>query len=177
MVSNNMELLDLIRQRYSVRKYSDKKIEKEKIEYILNCARLAPSACNRQPWSIYVVSSDAVLPSLKEAYSRDWMNNVQTIIVLTAHHNNSWHRERYDNKDHSDVDLAILADHIILAATECGLGSCWVCAFDPKKCREALNLTDEDEEPVVMIPLGYPDSSSEVPEKNRKELKDIVVFK
>lgn len=172
-----MDLLDLVRQRYSVRKYTDKKVEKEKVDYILECARLAPSACNRQPWSVYVVTSDDVLAKLKQAYNRDWMGNVSTILVLSAHHDQSWHRERFDNKDHSDVDLAILADHIILAATQCGLGSCWVCAFDPAMCREALVMVDEQEEPVVMIPLGYIDSSVGVPEKKRKNLSDIVVFK
>lgn len=172
-----MDLLELVRQRFSVRKYSDKKVEKEKIDYILECAQLAPSACNRQPWTVYVATSDSVLADLKKAYSREWMENVSTILVLTAHHDSSWHRERFDNKDHADVDLAILADHIILAATQCGLGSCWVCAFDPELCRKALLLTDAQEEPVVMIPLGYTDAAIEIPEKKRKELKDIVVFK
>lgn len=172
-----MGLLELVRQRYSVRNYSDRKVEKEKVDYILECARLAPSACNRQPWSVYVATSDAVLEKLKQAYSREWMEKVDTILVLTAHHDQSWHRERFDNKDHSDVDLAILADHIILAATECGLGSCWVCAFDPVKCREALGIVDEQEEPVVMIPLGYAGEGANAPEKNRKNLSDIVVFK
>ena len=103
------------------------------------------------------------------------MDKVSTIIVVSAHHDQSWHRERFDNKDHSDVDLAILADHIILAATQCGLGSC--CAFDPDLCRKALNIEDAQEEPVVMIPIGYADSSVAVPEKKRKNISDIVVLK
>ncbi|MBO4331592.1 MAG: nitroreductase family protein [Paludibacteraceae bacterium] len=172
-----MDLHEIIAKRFSVRNYIDKKVEKEKIDYILDCARLAPSACNRQPWTIYVASSPDVLANLKLAYAREWMDKVSTIIVVSAHHDQSWHRERFDNKDHSDVDLAILADHIILAATQCGLGSCWVCAFDPDLCRKALNIDDAQEEPVVMIPIGYADSSVAVPEKKRKNISDIVVLK
>lgn len=172
-----MDFSKLAKSRFSVRKYSDKKIDKETLDAILETARFAPSACNKQPWSIYVATSDEVLGKLKQAYSRDWMNNVSTILVLTAHHDNAWHRDHYDAKDHSDVDLAILADHIILAATEKGLGSCWVCAFDPAKCREALQLTDANEEPVVMIPLGYKDESLVAPEKSRKAFTDVVIYK
>lgn len=172
-----MKFNELVASRFSVRKYADDKVSKADLDYILECARLAPSACNRQPWSIYVVTSDDVLSQLKFAYDRDWMKNISTILVLTAHHDQSWHRDRFDNKDHADVDLAILADHIILAANELGLGSCWVCAFDPDKCRKALSLTDSNEEPVVMIPLGVKDTLLEEPEKKRKKIDEIVIYK
>lgn len=172
-----MNFAELVEERFSVRKFSDTRVTDADLDYILKCARLAPSACNRQPWTIYVAQSEDALSKVKAAYSRDWIANVSTILVVSAHHDASWHRDKSDNKDHADVDMAILADHIILAAQERGVASCWVCAFNPQTLREALCITDANEEPVVMIPLGYAAPGLVAPEKIRKALNDIVVYK
>ena len=169
-----MNFLELARSRYSVRKYASQNVEREKLDYIMECARLAPSACNRQPWTIYVVEDSAAKEKIAEAYPREWLLSAPVFLVLTAHHDQSWHRT-HDNKDHADVDMAILAEHIALAAAEQGLGTCWICAFDPKKLAAAMALADGDEEPVVLMPLGYPAAEIKPQEKIRKLQSEIVV--
>lgn len=99
------------------------------------------------------------------------MENVPCIIVACANHEESWHRKS-DGKDHADVDVAIAVEHLCLAATEQGLGTCWVCNFDVPLCREVLCLSDSME-PVVMIPVGYA-KEQEVQTKKRKSLDEIL---
>lgn len=171
-----MDLMKLIDRRCSVRSYSDKAVEKEKIDAMLEALRLAPSAVNRQPWKIFVVQSPSACEAIQASYDRDWFKSAPLYFVLCGNHAESW--KRADGKDHCDVDVAIAAEHLILEATELGLGSCWVCNFDPLLCRKALNLTDEDLEPCVIVPVGYP-SDAEVWDKNekkRKALSDIVSY-
>lgn len=165
--------IDLVKQRYSVRSYDERQIEKEKMEYIMECVRLSPSAVNFQPWHFYVVTDKERLDALKSTYKREWIQSAPCIIVACANHEESWHR-RSDNKDHADIDLAIAIEHLCLAATEQGLGTCWVCNFDAALCHEVMGLSD-NMEPVALIPVGYtPDN--EVPEKKRKTIEDICTY-
>lgn len=166
-----MNFLDLVKMRHSVRNYETRAVETEKLDYVLECVRLSPSAVNFQPWKFAVVTDEARLSQLKKAYPRDWMENVPCIIVACANHEESWHRKS-DGKDHADVDVAIAVEHLCLAATEQGLGTCWVCNFDVPLCREVLCLPDSME-PVVMIPMGYA-KEQEVPTKKRKSLDEIL---
>ena len=120
-----MSFLDLVNKRYSVRSYEERQIEKEKIDYIMECVRMAP----------------------------EWIMSAPCIIVACAKHDESWHR-RSDNKDHADIDLAIAIEHLCLAAAEQGLGTCWVCNFDAALCHQLMSLPEEME-PVALIPVGY----------------------
>ena len=158
--------------RYSVRSYSGEPVTEEQLQYILECARLAPSAVNLQPWKFYVMTSQQERELLQQCYKRDWLSQAPLYILLTVQHDVEWVRS--DGKRHGDIDIAIAAEHICLAAAEQGLGSCWVCNFDAKLCKELLALP-ESEEPVVLIPIGKPAAGMEIPEKKRKELADIVV--
>lgn len=165
--------IDLVKQRYSVRSYEERQIEKEKMEYIMECVRLAPSAVNFQPWHFYVVTDRERLDALKSTYKREWIQSAPCIIVACANHEESWHR-RSDNKDHADIDLAIAIEHLCLAASEQGLGTCWVCNFDAALCHEVMAMP-ENVEPIALIPIGYtPDA--EVPEKKRKTIEDICTY-
>jgi len=164
--------LDLAAARYSVRNYSQQPVEKEKILRVLEAARLAPSAVNYQPWRFFVVTDQDLKEEIWEAYRGEWMRTAPVIIVACGDHGQSW--KRRDGKDHCDVDVAIAVDHLILAAAELELGTCWVCAFDADKVRSALNLP-QNLEPVVLIPLGYP-GEGPVPVKKRKNLEEIVTW-
>lgn len=165
--------IDLVKQRYSVRSYEERQIENEKMEYIMECVRLAPSAVNFQPWHFYVVTDRERLDALKSTYKREWIQSAPCIIVACANHEESWHR-RSDNKDHADIDLAIAIEHLCLAAAEQGLGTCWVCNFDAALCHEVMAMP-ENVEPIALIPIGYtPDT--EVPEKKRKTIEDICTY-
>lgn len=170
-----MNFLELTKSRYSCRNYSDKSVEDEKVNYILECARMAPSACNKQPWTLVVVRSADLLAKLHQSYNRDWIKNAPLIFVVVVDRELAWHRPS-DNKNHSDVDASIISEHIVLAAAEQGLGSCWVCNFDSDMCSKILNL-DSKSEPVAIIPIGYPVEDVVLNAKVRKSLDEIVLFK
>ena len=162
--------LDLVEARYSSRAYSDRKVEPEKIEYLLECARLAPSAVNFQPWHFIVVESEEMCARLPECYKREWLREAPLYIVICGNKAQSWKR-RADGHDHADIDAAIATEHICLAATEQGLGSCWVCNFDVARCSEILGI-EGDLYPVAILPIGY--ATDEPTEKKRKSLEEIV---
>lgn len=163
------KLIDVIRRRYSCRSYSNKPVEEEKIAYIKECMQLAPSAVNRQPWKFRIVLSQEGKKKLQSCYSRPWFNEAPLYILASLLHEQEWVRE--DGKAHGNIDVAIAVEHLCLAATEQGLGSCWVCNFDAKRCHQLFQMP-ETEEPVVIIPLGYA-SSNEVPPKTRKEISEL----
>jgi nitroreductase len=165
-----MKFLDLVKNRYSVRLYKDTPVEQEKLDYIMECARLAPSAVNFQPWRFRIITSKEEILELCQCYKREWLQTAPCIIVACANHEESWHR-RADNKDFADVDVAIAVEHICLAATEQGLGNCWVCNFNAELCREKLQLP-ENLEPIALIPLGY--AADEAQEKKRKDAEEIL---
>ncbi len=145
--------LNLAKHRYSTRKYDTKPLEAEKLDYILETGRIAPSAANYQPWYFIVVKDEPERTKMWEVYGRPWFKEAPVYIVLCADHKTSW--KRMDGKDHADVDIAIAADHMTLAAAELGLGTCWICNFDSEKCVEVLGLPDHIEA-VVILSLGYP---------------------
>lgn len=147
-------------------------IEREKLENILDAALLAPSACNRQPWTFLVVEDDTPRKAIYEAYPREWILTAPAYIIALGHHESAWHRPS-DGKDHTDIDVAIAVEHICLAASAHGLGTCWVCNFDSEFIRHAFNIPD-GVEPIAIIPIGYPAEGVEAPEKIRKPLNEVV---
>ena len=167
-----MTFKELSEQRYSVRSYTDEPVSEEQLAYILECARLAPSAVNFQPWHFYVVSSKEGLEALATCYNREWFRTAPLCIVCCIRHDEAWVRQA-DGKAHGDIDIAIATEHICLAAAEQGLGTCWVCNFDARRCSELLRLP-ENEEPAVLIPLGHiaPDATQKP--KQRKAIEEIV---
>ena len=167
-----MNFLELARKRCSVRQYSDRSVEPEKMDYILEAARLAPSAVNKQPWRSLLIESEEKRQQLQSCYDREWFKQAPLYLIVCGNHEESWKRAE-DGKDHVDVDVAILTEHLCLAAAEQGLGTCWVCNFNVARCKQLFNLP-EDLEPIVLLPLGYPaDESALEGEKKRKALTEI----
>ena len=166
-----MDFLELVKLRHSVRQYSAREVEKEKLEYVLECARLAPSAVNKQPWHFYVVQGAEVKRALDACYVREWFAQAPLCIVACVDDGQAWVRSA-DGKNHADIDVAIAVEHICLAAAAQGLGSCWVCNFDVERCAQVLQLP-EGRRPVALIPIGYP-LTDEVPAKGRKGMKEIA---
>ncbi len=164
-----MDFYKVIQGRRSVRKYKTDPVDDDKLQRILNAARLAPSAANRQPISFIVVRDDKIKQKLKDAYSQEWFFTAPVIICACTLPDKAW--KRNDGKAYVDVDVAIAMDHLILAATAEGLGTCWIAAFKPGIVKEVLNIPD-DLEPLVLTPLGYPEA---IPEPTyRKPLNEIV---
>lgn len=171
-----MSLLQLIKTRKSVRKFKPEKVSKELILKLLEAVRWAPSAVNRQPWRFIVVDEPELIQKAQESYPREWFKSVQQIIIVCGNHDESWKREK-DQKDHCDIDVAIVTDHLTLKATELGMGTCWVCNFNPDIIRQSLQLP-ESWEPIVIIPFGFPleEKNFDPIEKNRKKLEELVYF-
>lgn len=169
-----MNLLELTKNRCSVRQYAPVPVEDEKLEYIFEAVRMAPSAVNFQPWFFILVRKPENCIRLRACYNREWFTSATTYIIACADYNQSWKRGS-DNKDHGDIDAAIAIEHLVLAATEQGLGTCWVCNFDVPKCKEYFNIPSNIE-PVALIPIGYPIqpplSKDTLPK--RKLLKEII---
>jgi nitroreductase len=170
-----MSFLDLAKSRFSVRKYKSEPVSEEDLNYVLEAGRIAPSAVNYQPWHFLVLRKKESLEKIHQTYNREWFREAPVVIVLLGDHTQGW--KRADGKDHTDIDIAIAADHITLAATDRGLGTCWVCNFDKQKTIELFNLPDHFE-PIVFLPLGHADVLSD-PERHlekRKPFLDIVSF-
>ena len=168
-----MKFQELVKARRSIREYLAKEIEEEKLNYILECARLAPSAVNFQPWYFVVAKSPESKCKLQQCYNREWFNTVPLFIIACGDTSQSWKRKA-DGKDHMDIDMAIAVEHICLAAAEQGLGSCWVCNFDVNLCKQLFELPGHIE-PIALIPIGYA-TKSEIKTQPRKELDDIVII-
>jgi len=160
-----MTFLELARKRHSVRGYLQTPVEEEKILYVLNAARSAPSACNNQPGVFIVIRDQHTIRRLEVVYNRPWFLDAPVIIAACCDRSVSWHRS--DGKDYGDVDIAIAFDHLTLAATEQGLGTCWIGAFNPDPARSILMLPSSVD-PVAFTPLGYHE-----PDKMRKMRKSL----
>jgi nitroreductase len=169
-----MDFIQLAKERFSSRKYKQQLVESEKLKIVLEAGRIAPSAVNFQPWVFIVVNGENI-EKLRDAYQRDWFKTASLYIVLCADHSKSW--KRVDGKDHADIDLAISATHMVLAATSIGLATCMVCNFDKDKLILALNLPI-NLEPIFILPLGYPDDVADPGrhEVKRKPLDDMVFY-
>jgi nitroreductase len=166
-----MDFTDLIQKRYSVRAYKPDPVGEETLQQVLEAARLAPTAANLQPFQLIVIQTAGREAELRRIYDRAWFVQAPWVICACAVTDQGW--VRVDGKPYTDVDVTIAMDHLILAATELGLGTCWIAAFNPAAAREVMGLP-EGIEPVVFTPLGYPDD--ELRPKERKPLESLVRY-
>lgn len=161
----------LCQLRHSSREYDPSPISRQEIGRILEAVRLAPSACNRQPWRFYVVTDPDKRRQMLSK-SRPGFMQAPVLIAAVGLHAEAWHRPA-DGKDHTDVDVAIAVEHLCLSAADLGFDSCWVCSFDTAAVSQALGL-GAGEEPIALIPIGR--AQTPAPEKIRKTLEDIAVY-
>jgi len=166
-----MEFSNLIQRRYSVRAYKPDPVEDDKLQGLLEAARLAPSAANRQALRFIVIHTEGREEELQRIYNRDWFVQPPLVICACGIPSENWVRK--DSKNYNDVDVAIAMDHLILAATDAGLGTCWIAAFDANEAREVLHLPDHVE-PIAFTPLGYP--AVQPGPKKRKDLSELVRY-
>ena len=146
------DFMTLAKERYSVRKFSQRPIEEEKLAQVLKAGHLAPTACNFQPQKVFVLKSESALEKLKKC--TDCHFNAPIALLVCYDKEKSWKRS-YDGADSGYVDASIVTTHMMLAAAEIGLGSTWVMWFDPDAIRSEFALA-ENLEPVALLPLGYP---------------------
>ncbi len=170
-----MDFTRVISGRESVRNYDPTKpVDKAVLERILDAGRTAPSAANRQPWRFLLISSRDVLTQVKRSYQKPWFMDAPHVLVVAGRTGEAWTRQ--DGWSSIETDLAIAMDHMILAAENEGVGTCWVAAFEPSVLRSALSLTSEDRV-YAMTPLGYPRPGfAKKAKRERKALTDVVRY-
>ena len=170
-----MELNELFEKRYSVRKFSDKEIEKTKLNEILEAGNKAPTAKNLQPHRIYVLQSDEALNKLDTLTHCRY--GALTVLLFTYDTDEDW-KNPLEEGVHSGVeDVSIVATHIMLKATELGLGTCWCNYFANSELEKTFNIPS-NERSVLIMPVGYADEKAVVSpmHNNKKEISDIVRY-
>ena len=165
-----MNFQALIRARYSVRAYKPDPVDEDKLACILEAARLAPTAANRQPVRVMVIPTKGREKEMARIYSREWFVQAPLVLCVCALPSEAWVRKA-DGWNAAEVDAAIVMAHIVLAAAEEGLGTCWIAAFDPAAARDVLGLPPEVI-PSAFTPLGIP-ADTAAPKK-RRPLADLV---
>ena len=155
-----MNFEKLIKARYSCRKFKDTPVEKEKIDKILEAALVAPTACNLQPQRILVLTDKEKIEALDEEKCTRYTFDAPLIFVMCADKSKAWTR-KYDNLSSAETDCSIVMTHMMLEATELGLGTTWVMALNPDIARKVLNIPD-NLEILSFMPTGYPADDAEV---------------
>lgn len=169
-----MEFSELAKKRYSVRSYNGKKVEKEKLEKILEAAHVAPTAANLQPVRLLVIQQEEGLEKLSKAAN---IYHAPLAIVVCADHDKAWVRP-FDKKQTCDIDASILTDYMMLQASELGLGSVWICYFKPDILREEFCIP-KNLEPVNILAVGYSEETPQSPdrhEETRIAVKSLASF-
>lgn len=169
-----MQFIDLAKKRYSTRKFKSTPVNDADLNLILEAARVAPTAKNLQPQRLLVIRSEDGLKKLAKGAR---VYGAPLAIISCADHALSWKRP-VDGKDYADVDTSIAQDHMMLQATELGLGSVWICWFDPQVIRSEFSIP-EGIEPVSILAIGYEDGTPKSPDRHEADripLAEMVIF-
>ncbi len=177
-----MEFIDVIKARTSVREYGEKQVEDEKINYVLECARLAPSWTNKQCWRFIVIKNKETIEQIgKSSLINRWLRTAPVLLIACADPTDSGSN---NSQAYYMTDVSIALEHIILAATDAGLGTCWVAGFNEEKVKELLEVPKRIRI-VALTPLGYPMGKKGITEQitktllkanKRKTLDEIVHY-
>ncbi len=169
-----MEYEKLIAERYSVREFKNEHLPDECIAKILDAAHKAPTGCNYQPQRILVLNTDESIEKLKKCTKCHF--DAPAAMLVCYNEDESWKR-RYDNALSAPVDAAIVATHMILAAHNIGVGSCWVMHFDPMAMKQAFRIPDNIK-PLALLVMGYPAYTATPHEFHSKfrPMEEIVVY-
>lgn len=166
-----MDLYEAIEKRCSVRAYEDRPVEEDKLRRILEVARIAPSASNRQEWKFVVARDAQTRAALAGATGQGFTAKASVIIAAVATNPS---RTMRCGVAASPVDCAIAIDHMTLAAVAEGLGTCWIGSFEQDACRKVLGIPDSCEI-IELLTLGYP-ASVEAKPKTRKPIEEVVSY-
>lgn len=165
-----MDVFEAIKNRRSIRKYTSKKIENEKLNKILESARLAPSANNSQEWKFIAVTDKSKIKEIARTSGQDFIAAAPAVIVGCAEENK---KVMFCGQNAYTINLSIAFSFMILEAEELGIGSCWIGHFNESKVKEILDIPDSVKV-VALAPFGYPDETPD--QRPRKDFKDVVSF-
>lgn len=166
-------LLSIISMRKSIRGYLDKEVEKEKLDYLIEAFRQAPSAKNLQPWKLIIINDKEIIKKLVPACKDQYFISEAPVVIAVC----AFEEEAYGTiggyMNSYPLDIGIAFEHLMLAATEQGLGTCWIGAFYEEKVKEILKVPDRVRI-VALTPLGYPDDTGR--NKTRKNPDELVSY-
>ena len=159
-----MSVFDTIKDRRSIRVYKGERIPKDKLEKLLEVARLAPSAANRQNWKFIVVENEQIKNQLVTACNNQvFVGTASHVIAGIGDSSQKWHQ----------VDLAIALEHVVLEAVELELGTCWIGAFNEDEVKKILKIP-QDKKVVALLTVGVPAESPAT--RPRKAMEEIVAY-
>lgn len=162
-----VDFMDVVRERRSVRKYRPDPVPQAKLDHVLEAARLAPSWANGQCWTFVVVTDPKIKHRVAEA-GNEWIEHAPVIVAACADPKKSGAKK---DQAYYLLDIGIAMEHLVLAATDQGLATCWIGWFDEQKARAALGAP-KDIRVVALTPLGYADEAPEA--RPRRSLGEIV---
>ena len=169
-----MSFSDLIKERFSCRKFKNTEVEQEKIDRILNAALVAPTAVNKQPQRILVLNDKQKLSRLNECtkFSFD-----APLCFIICYDSATAYNRGYDGKNSAEIDASIVTTHMMLAAASLGIGTTWVMHFDPVAMRKEFEVP-ANYEPVAVLIMGYPapDAEPSAMHKERRSVSELVSF-
>jgi nitroreductase len=175
-----MDFMDVIEKRRSIRKYKSDPVPEEKLNKVLEAARLAPSWSNLQCWSYIIVKDKDTKKALADVLPsgnpvRNAFTQAPIVIAACADPERSGHigSEKIGDRDWHVLDLGISMQQLVLAATNEGLGTCWACWFSEPKMKGILQVPDNIDV-VALTPLGYPDEEPKA--KRRKALEELIYY-
>lgn len=166
-----MNFQELLLARYSVRDYKPDPIEPDLLNQVLNAARFAPTAANRQPFKLIVIHSKGREDEIRRIYNREWFSRAPIVICACGIPGLNWIRS--DGRSYLDIDIAIVMDHVSLAAADLGLGTCWVASFDVEAARDLLKIPPIVE-PLIFMSLGFP--ADRPAGKERKPVDELFSY-
>ena len=168
-----MEFEEIIRKRTAIRKFSDRKLEKEKLDKILEAGRLAPTAKNNQPIKIYVIESKDGIEKIDKLSKCRY--GAETILIICGNKNEAYQKGDYTT---AEMDSCIVATHMMLEATNLNVDNIWVESFDEEILREEFDIPYELT-PVLLMPVGYKTEDCPVNPLHdiRKALEEIIEYK
>lgn len=168
--------MELAQERYSVRSYEDRPVEQEKLDLILEAARIAPSTANHQSTRVYVARSEEALAVVRRATTNHY--GARTVLVFTYSRDEECHKHYQDDYTTGPQDASIAATHAMLEAWDLGVGSCWVNFYDPAVIREGLGIPAR-EVPVLLLLLGYASESAKPASLHakKKSIAELVAYR
>lgn len=174
----NKPFIELVKHRTSCRSYEPKPVSREHLELMLEAARLAPSACNKQPWRFAVVTDEAIrMRLINESFLKGipmrWAENAGAIIALGMERSTVTHKvaTKISGVDYPLLDVGIAGEHLVLQAEELGLGTCWIGWIKPPVVRKIVGWPRAIE-PVSLITVGWPSGERKV--RSRLAAEDII---
>ena len=171
-----MSFFELAKERFSVRNFSDKAIEEEKLNQIIQAGRVAPTAKNKQPQKIYVLQSKEAVEKVKTL--SPCIYDAPTVLLICYDESAVWYNSRRPGYNSGEMDATIVCTHMMFAAWELGVGSCWVGVFDDKEVSATFELP-ENIKPVALLPIGYPAKDAVPNEKLHNSFRpqeETVIF-